>query len=286
MLTHFIESKGLIATAAAFLVVLTQIQLGYDPHWQPYIVVVFFAAWSDYNLHRFVSTYRHPEALNTEKHHWVAKHRSLFNAVTAFSVIGLFISLLWLPAIMVALLLPAGLITLLYSIPSVNVGTISLQIRKIPLSKIFIVTFVWAYVTVIPPAFHVSQTVGWTTISAIFIERFLFVFALTIPFDIRDLESDAKDGLTTIPQVLGEPKSIWLSAILLVVFMIICMLHYGISGAYHLAFGFVLSGGVTLVLIASPRAKSLPYYHYGMLDSMLLLQTILVLGSYYFLWGQ
>ena len=45
-------------------------------------------------------------------------------------------------------------------------------------------------------------------ITILIAERFLFIGALTIPFDIRDLFEDRQSGLKTVPVVWGEKKSI------------------------------------------------------------------------------
>ena len=52
------------------------------------------------------------------------------------------------------------------------------------------------------------------------ISRFLFVFAITIPFDIRDLEYDA-GKLRTIPLFFGEKKSKFLAVFLILICVII-----------------------------------------------------------------
>jgi hypothetical protein len=78
-------------------------------------------------------------------------------------------------------------------------------LRKIPFSKIFIISFVWAVSTmlllVIENNIPISQNIRWHLIA-----RFLFVFSITIPFDIRDLKYDAKN-LRTIPLFFGALKS-------------------------------------------------------------------------------
>ena len=55
------------------------------------------------------------------------------------------------------------------------------------------------------------------------LERFLFVFAITIPFDIRDMEIDIKEGLKTIPVIMGKKKAMMIANILLVLFTMICL---------------------------------------------------------------
>ena len=54
------------------------------------------------------------------------------------------------------------------------------------------------------------------------ISRFLFVFSITIPFDIRDLKHDAKN-LMTIPLFLGVQKSKIIGVLALLICAIIAI---------------------------------------------------------------
>ncbi len=51
----------------------------------------------------------------------------------------------------------------------------------------------------------------------------LFVFAETLPFDIRDLKEDEVKGPKTIPHFLGIKKSKWLSVVAYTLLIIICL---------------------------------------------------------------
>ena len=57
------------------------------------------------------------------------------------------------------------------------------------------------------------------------IARFLFVFAITIPFDIRDLKYDAQN-LRTIPLFFGAEKSQFLAVFALLICGVISIFQY------------------------------------------------------------
>lgn len=103
------------------------------------------------------------------------------------------------------------------------IGAVSLLypfgIRKIPFAKIFIISFVWVNSTmlllVLENTIVISEYIIWNLIS-----RFLFVFAITIPFDIRDIKHDV-GNLITIPLFFGEKKSKWIASFALLICVII-----------------------------------------------------------------
>ena len=94
----------------------------------------------------------------------------------------------------IAILL-AGVISLLYPF----------LLRKIPFAKIFIVSFIWAVSTmlllVLENDILISENIIWQ-----FISLFMFVFAITIPFDIRDVEYDLQN-LKTMPLFFGVKRA-------------------------------------------------------------------------------
>ena len=84
--------------------------------------------------------------------------------------------------------------------------------RKIKYFKIFMIAFAWSFFSVFLPAFELLAPIDEKVI-LIFSAIYLKVFAITIPFDIRDIEFD-KSKLVTIPLKLGIQKSKILSIIL------------------------------------------------------------------------
>tara|TARA_B100001250_G_scaffold402058_1_gene414699 strand:+ start:58 stop:876 length:819 start_codon:yes stop_codon:yes gene_type:complete len=78
-------------------------------------------------------------------------------------------------------------------------------LRKIPFAKIFIISFVWMVSTMMLLVLESNISISQNVILHL-VSRFLFVFAITIPFDIRDLKYDAQT-LITIPLFLGASRA-------------------------------------------------------------------------------
>ncbi|MGB7785703.1 MAG: hypothetical protein WBL27_06345 [Salinimicrobium sp.] len=109
-----------------------------------------------------------------------------------------------------------GIFTLLYALP---VFSKRRNLRSISGIKIFIIALVWAGVTVILPA--VSAGLGLGSLVLIeFLQRFLLVLVLILPFEIRDLKYDLEQ-LGTIPQKVGVTKTKVLGIILLIVMLLL-----------------------------------------------------------------
>ncbi|MEM6893750.1 MAG: hypothetical protein AAF554_08670 [Bacteroidota bacterium] len=98
-----------------------------------------------------------------------------------------------------------GLLTLLYAIPFL--GRFK-NLRNVGGFKIFMVSLIWSGFTVMLPVLEANLSFDWD-IGVIVIQRFVLVFVLILPFDIRDMEKDAP-SLQTVPQLLGVQKTIWL----------------------------------------------------------------------------
>lgn len=102
-------------------------------------------------------------------------------------------------------------------------------VRKIPLLKVFYVGLVWALVNswLFLPAFH----------PGIFLISFLFITALVLPFDIRDMNDDE---VVTFPKLIGVQNTKYLAytlAFLATVFAI-CFLKTDYKIAFLLTFAF------------------------------------------------
>jgi len=95
-----------------------------------------------------------------------------------------------------------GLLSALYAVPFLPKAR---NLRSLAGLKIHIVALVWAGFTVLFPALDAHRPLDWD-FWVLFLQRFLLVLVLIIPFEIRDLQWDSK-GLRTLPQVLGVKKT-------------------------------------------------------------------------------
>ncbi len=115
-----------------------------------------------------------------------------------------------------------------------NSSFLASQIRKVPLLKVFYVALVWGVMN------------AWLSFKdfnfAIFVISFLFITALILPFDIRDMKSDT---VITFPRLMGVQHTKNLAYTL--VFLASCFACVYLKTDYALAFFF--TSIVTFVLI-------------------------------------
>ena len=142
--------------------------------------------------------------------HWEFKKTENYRVLVMLISLGitLVLAFQYLNIISLVVLGILAVISFLYAIPG------KYNIRKIPRSKIFWIGMVWS-ISVILPWFEDFSIPVWRIILQI-IAVFCFVTAITIPFDIRDIEQDDQN-FATIPQLLGIDRSRRLSTQLLMV---------------------------------------------------------------------
>lgn len=94
-----------------------------------------------------------------------------------------------------------------------------LRLRYIASIKLFLIALTWAGVTVVLPLVQCEYEFTSNSFIVLF-QRFLFILALTIPFDIRDLKIDSSE-IKTLPQSIGVDKSKIVGTISLLMFFVL-----------------------------------------------------------------
>lgn len=281
ILQLLINSNIFIALAAVFLALETQVQIGLKPQWHPYLFLIFSATIFEYNFHRFITILLHRDALENPKHKWVKNNLIFFYAVVATSVIMFAISVFLAKLSVLITFAPIAGLTLLYSTPVFGKKKHFLRLRQIPYLKIFIIAFVWAATTVLIPIIHANKLFSHSHVVLLMTERFIFVLAITVPFDLRDVEVDRKAGLKTLPLFLAEKNSYRLSILLLFLFAVFITWHCVHFSQLVLLIPFSISVITTFIFLQSATIKKSQFYHYGVLDGTMLLQGVLVIATYY-----
>ncbi len=276
-----IDSNIFISVAAVFLALETQIQLGMKPQWHPYLFIIFFATLCEYNVHRLITIFKNKQALRDRKHHWVEKYPRLFYGLVVFSCIGCLIAVLLAKKEVLLALAPYAIITLFYSLPIFRSTNYLFRLRDIPFIKIFLIALVWSSVTIMLPIIQSGITFDTAHIAMLLVGRFIFVFSITLPFDVRDIAVDQQDGVRTIPQLIGAQNSIKIALALQVLFMLICVVNYRQHNDVFILVPLMLSGVTTCFFIQHKKLRQQNYYHYGILDGTMLLQGLLVYAGYY-----
>lgn len=134
---------------------------------------------------------------------WFNSNLIILKLLAGLSFLGLLILILngYVSLKSLLFVAPFAIMTFFYVIPLIKIGEIEVSFRNLPFIKIFSISIAWAGVTTFFPIINFG--IEWEMIDYLFlVTRFLFVFAIIIPFDIRDLNSDS-NRLKTIPQIFG-----------------------------------------------------------------------------------
>lgn len=242
------------------------------------VLFVFCATIATYNFQRLFRFSVWSARINAERVHWIIRSRNalLWLIGVGLAGAGFFAwqSLQWQHF---WILFPLGVVAVLYALPFIPFHNRWLALRDLPVTKIFWIAGTWAVVTAILPLLgHKSIDMEW---SLIVVERFVFILAITIPFDTRDMEYD-DPFQRTLPQLIGVRSSAWLALFCVLLFAAVVNINYWVGG-YSIETTFALSSSVVvvgIVLSFSFRRRKEPYYS-GLIDGLTLLQPVMV-----FLW--
>jgi 4-hydroxybenzoate polyprenyltransferase len=276
-----INSNLYISFAAVIFTLAAQIQLGIKPQLHVYLVIIFFATLFEYNLHRFITTIKILKLTDTKERKLRYGGLTVYFAMLAFALCGFIVIVFYAKPEVLIVLTPFALITLLYSVPVFKTQKSFMRLREIPFLKIFLISFVWSTATTIIPVIHNESSLFNLSVIATLTERFFFIFAITIPFDIRDMESDLQAGLKTIPLKLDKNKSILISYIALLMFFLISFFHYQSEQQWEILLAITISFIVTFFILYSKKLRTVQYYHTGILDGTIILQGFLVIVIFY-----
>lgn len=192
-------------------------------------------------------------------------------SILGFSFICFLITFVWiffLPIEVLKLLVVLGVLTFFYAFPFYK----QKNLRAITGLKLILVALVWAGVTVLLPiiysGFTYNQNVGF-----LFLQRFLFVIVLTLPFEIRDLKND-DDALGTLPQRVGIKNTKKLGVLLSV---IIVVLQFWISQDILQLSSLILTLLILNILLFFTKKNQGVYYTAFWVESIPILWAILIL---------
>jgi hypothetical protein len=181
----------------------------------------------------------------------------LFSAVSAFKVFN-FTRSNYIDFTVFALV---GIMSLLYALPFIKRR---ISLRDIPFLKIHLIAISWALVSVV----FIWESANEPLL--LFLEKYLFVLAITIPFDIRDIGVD-EPNKKTIPQLLGVNSARVLSVFVLICSWFICHLN----SLSHFSVDFIYLTAILLCFLSQPRRSD--YFFSFLIDGT----PLFALGFYF-----
>ena len=268
---YLIDSNIFVAVAAVALTLETLVMQGLPMNAIPLLCLIFFSTLFIYTVSRLQ----------------LLPQRSFAASLKNFP--GKVMSCLSLGAILIAvskvshsvlfLIAPIALLSVGYALPLFRSRTQSFTLREVPMLKIFIISLVWGITTVCIPLLDKGASVFNMDVLLILLRRMLYIFAITVPFDIRDEVEDAKNRLKTLPGTFGVRGSKIIAAAALLLFIILlfvnnCPTKQSILAAYIVPLMF--SSFVAGVFIYKTTPSRSKYYYLFFLDGTMILQFLLV----------
>ncbi|HET8963389.1 MAG TPA: UbiA family prenyltransferase [Chitinophagales bacterium] len=194
--------------------------------------------------------------------------------LTVLSAIATGILFFILPKFIQYVLIVPGVISVLYGLPVFKKNGTWKKLRDVGVSKIFMIAFVWAFTGAILPAI---RDLNWEINWWLFAADFLFIFAITIPFDIKDLESDALHNVKTIPFYIGKELSYTLALVLLFIAGV-CYAFAAQTLSVKVLPPLTIAVIITGILLYATRYSKNNLIYFGWIDGTILLQYLLLLS--------
>jgi 4-hydroxybenzoate polyprenyltransferase len=281
-----IFSNLFVALAVACLTFETQLlQFGNtDLHFTSF---VFFSTLFLYNFHRAYRLRSRSNAEQEEKRHlWVRNNRIVLYSILAIAAAGLaFVTLRYIRWDVILCLVPVALISFGYSVPFIPTVNGFIRLRDIPMLKIFLIVIVLCLVTVVLPTLSFSSLPEYPVnpwiLRFVLLRRMLFIFAITIPFDIRDIEHDRSSGLRTIPGIFGERNARLLAELALMLFAGLVIVQWK-NDLLPLPYVYALiaSALFAAVMVWLSTKERKEYFYTFLVEGSMIVQALLVLLAY------
>jgi 4-hydroxybenzoate polyprenyltransferase len=232
-----------------------------------------------YNFSILISKPKQPENSPYRRVRWFFSHYRLMVTITIVSVLSLVPLFFLISMSSKILMIFLGGISVCYGLPLFSIGDKKFGLRNIPGLKLFLITLVWSMSIVLLPILEAQATqqiiISMRDATILIAKRFLFIAAVAIPFDIRDLFDDKQFGLKTIPVAWGEKNAYLICQLLLVGYLVLLFLFKG--NGFNTDF-LALTASIILTgwLIFRSKWEKDEYYYFFYLDGSLILQYLFV----------
>lgn len=196
-----------------------------------------------------------------------------------FLMLSIIIPALHLAINTILLICTTGFISTLYFI-KINFRSTSIWgLRSIPAFKNIFLAASWAFTTVYIP-YLFTQTHSLLFLSLL--SRFIFILAICIAVDVRDIQRDTKTGTKTLAVIIGFSKTKYIAIILTLIFLTLTVTARQIqltSMSSNFEYNSLLFTGILLfaiLLYLNPKHKTSTYTL--LLDGCMFLQAILLVA--------
>ncbi|MEO6903625.1 MAG: hypothetical protein ABI315_10810 [Bacteroidia bacterium] len=266
----------LVALGASCLVQSSVIQLQSQQHLLSYSLLVFFSTLFIYNFQRIFYKPKLDKNVHSIRREWIFNNVGKVKLLVFIGCIGVAISFYFTSFKIIYYLSPLLFLSIAYFAPFI-------KLRKNPWIKLGTLVIVWTMVTAVVPILLMDTPHLYTKESMLHIAiRFCFMAAICIPFDIRDLQIDKLDNITTIPHVIGEEKTKWLAVFFMMIYNGLIIWEFNQHRADLIIFiALVISAIINTILVFMSSSKRNEYFYVAGIDGTMVIQGGLLMLVYY-----
>lgn len=273
VLQTFIYGAIFISLCTVGLCIETSLLLGLPLNSFYFYLLVFSATLGQYNIHYYI---KHDANPNSDRFFWSIQNRHIHLILNIVGAIGVIVGLFHLKPKNFMVLCIIGAITVLYSFPFLPFKN-KKRLKDFGLLKILTLTYVWTLITVWFPM--VTLTKITPDFQLVFMQRFAFMFALCLAFDIRDMRSDSQKGIRTLPVALGKRWSYIIIYATLVIFLILSIMHFRQTLHFMQLNAMIISALATFFMVEQAKTNDTDIFYLSGIDGMMLLQAVLVIAG-------
>lgn len=271
-LDFIIYGNVFIAFCAAFSTLATVKLLNTSPSSDAKgIELAFFvgsATFFLYNLHKPVTYFLRKQFINNQR---FVRTKAFERPLSILSILAFVFCTYYFFQLNIAaqiLLVSMGILSFAYVLPVLGNGR---RLRDVAFLKIFLIAVVWSAVVVGLPFLTLNKGEISSKFWLLCLERSSFIFALCIPFDIRDMEWDSQTKVKTIPLSIGVKKAKITSFMALTIAIFVDYLLFK-KATYNemLYFRLIIIYLITAFVVLKTNKNHSDYYFYGGVDGMIL----------------
>lgn len=276
-LIRFAHSNAYIAIPITAITLSTYMTVGEFEINFNYIFFLFFSTLFLYPLHRFIGLKLTIPVEYSQAQKAVAKKPNITKASIIVGLIGTLFFIIQLEHEVFQILLPLALISIAYSLPLLPTKNGWKRLRDIPGVKIYAISGVVTLTTSSLPLILLNSFNG-TDIALLGIERFLFIFAITIPFDVRDIRIDQKWNLQTIPLIAGKENALKIAKGLVALSSLITVIHGFQSEILNwtIVVALLLANAWAIYIIEKFKTYNAPLFNAYMMEGTMVFKFALI----------
>jgi 4-hydroxybenzoate polyprenyltransferase len=273
VIDFLLHGNFFIALCAVAMVLQTNYLREFQVAGSALLIFIYAATFFLYNIHKYISLWLRPELLDTQRFAQFKRFDIPLSILTYMAAMLSFDTYMTLGMDIKKIVFYYACGASLYVIPFFK----GKRIRDIYFIKNVWIAGIWACMVVALPAFALGRD-WWATDTVLMLEKFFFVFALTIPFDIRDMSIDTQSGIKTIPLSMGVEKAkrvayIALCWSFLMAFVLFYFQNYSLETVLKMGISLLF----TAFFIKKMTTNQDDYFYYLGIDGLMILQTCIVL---------